>query len=187
MRGAGLEGAADDAADGVGGDTVSGVGDPLADALLGGLAAGRGGEAEAGQDGFVGEALERDAEGGTAPGAEGGLDFDKRAVDGAGEGAEDPVDALEGELAFFFGEAAASDVFGEDDGGRGLALDARGKDLFGDHFCAGAGESADEAGEGAFGDAAIWVGLAHRGVRCVGDHDSPGTSEKRVGDERTAS
>ncbi len=158
-----LKDAADGAADGVGSDAVGGMGDPFADAFLGGLAAGRGGEAKPGQDGFVRDAVEGDAEGSAVPGREGGFELDERAVDGAGEGAEDPVNALEGELAVGLGESAAGDLFGEDDGRRRLTFDTRGEDLFSDHFGAGTGEAADEAGESAFGDAAFGMGLAHGG------------------------
>ena len=157
------EGAADGTADGIGGDAVDGVGDPLADALLGGLVAGGGGEADAREDGFVGDAVEGDAEGGASPGGEGGLDFDQAAVDGAGEGSEEEVDALEGELAVGLGEAAAGDVFSEDDGRGRLALDAGREEMLGDDFGSGTGEATDEAGESAFGDAARTWGGGHGG------------------------
>jgi len=156
------------------------VGDPLADAFLGGLIFGARGQAELRQKRLVGEAVKGDAEGCAAPGSEGGLDFDKRAVDGSGEGSEDEVDALEGELAFAVGETAVGNVFGEDDGRWGLALGARWEDFFGDDLCAGSGEASDEAGEGAFGDAARSFSRAHRLLRCDAEKDSPGTREKRV-------
>lgn len=131
------------------------MGHPFADAFLGWLLSGRGGEAEFRQDRLVREAVEGDAEGGATPGAQRRLEFDECAVDRAGERPEDPVDALQGELALFIGKAAAGDLLGENDGWRRLALDARRKELFGDHLCAGPGESADEAGESTFGDTAF--------------------------------
>jgi hypothetical protein len=75
----------------------------------------------------VGEAVEGEAEGCAAPGGEGRLDFNERAVDCAGEGSEDPMNALQGEPAFGVGEPVAGHAFGEHDGGRRLAFDARGK------------------------------------------------------------
>ena len=108
------------------------------------------------------------------------LEFDERAVGCAGEGSEDEVNALEGELAFFVGEAAAGDVFSEDDGRGRLALDARGEDLLGDHFCAGSGEASDKAGESAFGDAAVWVLRAHGGLDAR-KHDRPWGEGKASG------
>ncbi len=163
-----LQHAADGAANGVGGDSIGGVGDPFADAFLGGLLSGRSGEAEFWQQRLVGDAVEGDAEGRTAPGGEGGLDFDQSAVGGAGECSEDPVNALQGEFALVGGKTAASDIFGENDGRRRLAFDARRQDLFGNHFGAGAGEAADESSEEAFGDAALAVGGARRAHRQSG-------------------
>jgi hypothetical protein len=73
------------------------------------------------------------------------------------------MNALQGEAAFGIGESSASYTFREDNGRRCLALDARREDLLGNQLYAGPGEASDEAGEGAFGDAAVWVGLAHFG------------------------
>lgn len=153
------------------------MGDPFADALLRGLPVGGGGEAEFGQDGFVGEAVEGDAESGSAPGGERGIDFDHGAIYAAGESAEDPVNALEGEGALLFGEAAAGNVFGEDDGRRRLALDAGWEKLLGGHLDARADEAADESGEEAFGDGALpfctAFAVAHAGIGCVVNDDRP--------------
>jgi hypothetical protein len=168
-----LQIAADYAADGVGADSVGGVGDPFADALLGWLLAGRGGQAHPGQQRFVGDAVEGNAEGCAAPGCQRGLKFDQRAIDPAGEGSEEPVDALHRDFALGVGKAAASNLFGEDDRGRRLALDPRGEDLFGDQFDGGSGQSADDAGEEAFGQRAGTVCFAHGGLRCAGNHNRP--------------
>lgn len=110
----------------------------------------------------MGDAVEGDAEGGAAPGCEGWLDFDQRAISGASEGSEDPVDTLQRKLAIGFGQAASRDILSEDDRWWSLALNTRREDFFGDHFGGGAGEAADEAGEGALSDAAVRVLLAHR-------------------------
>jgi hypothetical protein len=87
--------------------------DPLADALLGGLAAGGCSEAHLRQNRFVSEAIEGDAEGRAAPCAERWLDFDKCAIHRAGESSKDKVNALQGELALSVGKAVAGDLFGE--------------------------------------------------------------------------
>ena len=46
----------------------------------------------------MGDAVEGDTEGGSTTGAEGRFHFDERTVGGSSEGAEDPVNALEGQL-----------------------------------------------------------------------------------------
>jgi hypothetical protein len=73
------------------------------------------------------------------------------------------MNALQGEPAFGVGESVAGHGFSEDDEWWRLSFDARGEDLLGNQLYAGSGKASDEAGEGAFGDAAVWVGLAHFG------------------------
>jgi hypothetical protein len=73
------------------------------------------------------------------------------------------MNALQCEPAIGVGESVAGHAFGENDGGRRLSFDARGKDLLGNQLYARAGEASDETGDGAVDYAAGWVGLAHGG------------------------
>jgi hypothetical protein len=171
-----LENAADGSPYSVGSHAVGSVCDPFADPFLRWLFVGRRGQSQPGQNGFVGDAVEGNPEGGATPCREGGLDFDECAVDSAGEGSEDPVNALQGQGSLLLGEAAAGDLFREDHGGRRLALNAGREDLFGDQLGGCSDEPADQSGEESFGNRALLVSVAfsvaHAGLRCAGKHDS---------------